>query len=218
MKYLLHLFICCLVINLASCGEQSSTLSLPAGNIEQSDTKYAGTKTQQQNAATMARFEQHLSQWQDAKLDQQRLQAMEQELAALKLLVIELKSMIKDQSVAGALPQDQLAEFKINELLATEPSISYEPAAASRPSFGLQLFSLRDKALLQPTWDKLVKKYPRVLGSLMPVYQATRIDNKIFYRVKGGEYSSAKAATKACTELKMLGGSCIQSNFKGVRF
>lgn len=211
MKKTIYLFVsCCLLLNLSACTASSDRLSLQDRH-EQARAETSLLKNDhRQSAATIARLEQQLSELKNNPPDAGKLAAMEQELIKLKAQVAQLNEIVKNQLM--------FAQNSLETTPKQRKGSAQLPLTQEKPGYAIQFFSLQDKTLLESSWHKLAKKYPQVLQGLMPVYQAIRIKNKIFYRVKAGEFKSAAAAVKACSQLKKLGGSCIQSNYKGVRF
>lgn len=116
--------------------------------------------------------------------------------------------------------QANVAVNTVNTVIDAQKSIApVEPKSASaqelilknnQPTrYALQLAAVTKQEAIEPTWLQLKKTYPKLLDGLVLKSEEVMISNRIYYRVKAGEYSSFNEAQKQCDALRQQGASCI---------
>lgn len=80
---------------------------------------------------------------------------------------------------------------------------------AVKSAFSLQLAAVTNPDKVQTTWEKLQNRYPDVLSDLDYHTEEVTVSNRLYYRVKAGDYSSYDEAKASCNKLAKAGASCI---------
>jgi hypothetical protein len=89
---------------------------------------------------------------------------------------------------------------------AAKPSVPTGPGAAV-----VQLAALKSQAAATTEWDRLVKKYPALLGGREPNIVSAAHDGKSFWRLRVGGFADKKGAGEFCNKLKAVGAQCTLS-------
>ena len=177
--------------------------------------------------AELEKMQAQMDEWEQLKPSLLRLVAIE---AELKELVTQLNDMLKNQ----AIPQDTPAletsdpvkpvknqsafDDKPGQIIeATPKPIVNSPSTAVLP-FAVQLYSLTDKAKLSSTWIDMLRKHPKELGDLVPLYNEVTVNGKLFYRVIAGGFSDQRAARALCDKLKLTQTPCFIAPNTGSAF
>ncbi len=95
----------------------------------------------------------------------------------------------------------------------TTPSIPQPKSMAAKGAlagYKIQLGAYRSPAALEEDWQRLKKRFPKVLGSLRYAMQKADLGSKgLFYRLQAGPLKSADAAKAACKQLIAANQGCF---------
>jgi len=87
---------------------------------------------------------------------------------------------------------------------------SFKATAPAGQGYLVQLSAVRTEQAAKDEWARMVKKNPDVLAGLEPVIQRADLGTKgIFYRVRGGWFTSRAEAKAICDELARRNVGCI---------
>ncbi len=96
---------------------------------------------------------------------------------------------------------------------ATPPKPAEEPQTAAAPPAGayvVQLASLKERAGVEPTWARLQKAFPSLLGNRQLSVQSVDLGSRgTFHRVRAGFFPDRAAADKLCARLKAEKQDCF---------
>lgn len=96
------------------------------------------------------------------------------------------------------------------EPAAAAPTASFKATGSAGKGFLVQLSAVRTEEAAKVEWARFVKKFPDVLGGLEPVILRADLGAKgIYYRVRGGWFSSRADAKAICDELVRRNVGCI---------
>jgi cell division protein FtsN len=107
-----------------------------------------------------------------------------------------------------------IVEAPAPEAAPAAPAVSEPVVAPAAPSakqgYLVQLSAVRTEEAAKAEWSRLVKKFPDVLGGLEPVIVRADLGAKgIYYRVRGGWFSTRAEAKAICDELMGRNVGCI---------
>jgi hypothetical protein len=79
-----------------------------------------------------------------------------------------------------------------------------------RPSYRMQLVSVRTEEAANKEWNRLKKLHSKYLASLPYIVQKVNIENKgIFYRLMAGKFDTFGQAKSVCKKLMSLQQNCV---------
>jgi cell division protein FtsN len=111
------------------------------------------------------------------------------------------------------------------------PALAANPAPAPAPetsdktaqnsdsaNYSLQVASLTELKLLPKKWQEMRNTHPQLLADLTPNFQAIKVNNTTYYRLKIGGFSTMQDANKKCSELQSAGISCLPAKYSESNF
>lgn len=100
-----------------------------------------------------------------------------------------------------------------------EPETSDKTAQNSdSANYSLQVASLTELKLLPKKWQEMRNTHPQLLADLTPNFQAIKVNNTTYYRLKIGGFSTMQDANKKCSELQSAGISCLPAKYSESNF
>lgn len=172
-------------------------------------------------------LENHLAEWKQIKPSLERLMVIEGELRELIIQLnaikhVESQSDERQPTKQQQQQQQQLVFQKTNSTEAATEEVKtksdlinqldkatsiIEPKPIIK--YSLQFLSVKKKDNVKPAWDKLIKKHPQILSSLIPIYEKIDINSTVYYRLKAGTFDSKQVATSMCKQLQLQETTCI---------
>lgn len=114
------------------------------------------------------------------------------------------------EPVAAPTPPAPAPAPKPAPVEASKPQTAFKATAPAGQGYLVQLSAVRTEQAAKDEWARMVKKNPDVLGGLEPVIQRADLGTKgIFYRVRGGWFTSRAEAKAICDELARRNVGCI---------
>lgn len=96
------------------------------------------------------------------------------------------------------------------EPAAAAPKAAFQSTGPAGQGYLVQLSAVRTEEAARSEWARLVQKHPDVLGGLESVILRADLGTKgIFYRVRGGWFTSRAEAKAICDELARRNVGCI---------
>lgn len=112
--------------------------------------------------------------------------------------------------VAIAAPAPKPAPAPTPAPAPAAPKATFKATAPAGQGYLVQLSAVRTEQAAKSEWARMVKKYADVLGALEPVIQRADLGARgIFYRVRGGWFTSRAEAKAICDELARRNVGCI---------
>lgn len=93
-----------------------------------------------------------------------------------------------------------------------------ETANTDSANYSLQVASLTELKLLPKKWQEMQRSHPQLLADLTPNFQAIKVNNTTYYRLKVGGFNTAQDANKKCSELITAGISCLPAKYSESNF
>lgn len=166
--------------------------------IAQSEQAEENKVTQSKLIEKITKLENSQQQWQEVQPSVIRLVAIEQELntliAQLNVIVDEVESK-KEQML-----QSEQAKKAIDKRKNT---------AKEKRHYSLQLITLSDAKTVEQSWLSIKNKQANLLSDQLPLIETIEINNKNYYRIKAGRFSTFDDANKMCKQLKRQKTSCL---------
>lgn len=201
-------------LNISACGTFLSTEK----NEQAALSNLPSSAESVVSKVELEKIRAQMEEWEQLKPSLLRLVAIE---AELKELVVQLNDMLKNQ----AMPQ----EFQFLETSASVNPVKNESTPDNTPDqiieatpkpivnsmspaalpFAVQLYSLTDRSKLSSTWIDMLRKHPKELADLVPLYNEVLVGDKLYYRVVAGGFSDQRAARALCDKLKLTQTPCF---------
>jgi septal ring-binding cell division protein DamX len=189
---------------------QTGCSSVSEGDLsEVTEPQHNKVPVTDEREITKQRYEDHLKEWQEVKESIQRLVVIEAELTEV---ITYLNNLAKTQK-----------QNEQSEVINDQAPIVATPAKVVIPinnglSYSLQLAAVSQKPQVKVAWQELTKKHPAMLMKLEATYEKSTVNNKMYYRIKAGNFADKNDAKELCKQLSALKTPCIVSNYKGTTF
>ena len=125
----------------------------------------------------------------------------------------ELPAPPKVASVAKPAPAKQAAakpEKQSRPVAETKTAVKAAPVMSKTSGWSVQLSSQRSSEQAWNVWNKLAKRYSRLLTRQSPAVVKAEIEGRgIFYRLRVHKIGSRTKAARLCSSLKRRGTSCF---------
>jgi len=90
-------------------------------------------------------------------------------------------------------------------------------AAAARAAGGrdvsVQLAALSSESAAKAEWERLVRRWPKLLGGHRPAFSRIEHGGQTFWRLRTGGFGDMARATMFCEQLRAGGGGCSVADF-----
>lgn len=110
------------------------------------------------------------------------------------------------EAVEETVPEAQSAPEPVKAPTAAPPAASPQSPSGD---FMIQLGAFGSRESAARAWTTLQGKYPSVLGSLAPDYEALKRSSGTLYRLRAGGFADRAGAEAACAKLKAQGQGCF---------
>ena len=197
---------CCLCLSLTAsvlfgCVSKEELAKQEATRIE----KEAQLELQTQLTEKITRLEESSKQWQAVQPGVERLVNIEDELNDL---ITQLNTII----IEAEKPNQRTNKKASQHSPKVTPSIS---SITKEAGYTLQLSSISNVEKVESAWLEIYKKNSSILSAYQPLVETVDIQNKIYYRIKAGNFSSRSAAQNVCEQLKSKNTSCLTNIYTG---
>lgn len=207
---MLKLIKCCLCIALlapmlSGCANKQEIAKQESAKIALSQEQEAQQKSQIELTEKIALLEKSALQWQAVKPSVERLVSIEDELNAL---IEQLNSII-----VQAETDKQTASQKI----ATQPQNIQKDTTVEKVGhfYTLQLSSLSRAEKVESAWTKIYNRNHSILSAHQPIVETININEKVYFRIKTGKFSSKDSARKICKQLEKQETTCLIKPYLG---
>lgn len=206
-----------LILTIVGCSNQPT----PVENLPKLTT---------QQALSIEKIDTHFKEWEKIKPDLYRLVAIENEL---KELILELNGIVeKSDANNNQLNTSNIAPVINSKAIEAPSSILVSPikkitdstindqqlSESNEKLYAIQLYSVSNKELLTSLWMELLDKHHSIFKDLSPSFQEIKVNEKQFYRLKAGRFSTKEEAKKLCDELYAVDVKCYISLGIGKQF
>ncbi len=209
------------VITLAGCSSLPSLSSLPFFGDDEEEVSSESSQSNVPNPLPKnmsavindkkMKYEDHLVEWQQAKLDVNKVASLESQVTMLTAKVETLENTQAKLTM-------QLKTVNRSRAQLTNDSNSTQSSVNEMQGYAIQLFSVPQKSQVQLSWNKAMRKHPSELSGLKRIYEEVTISNRRYYRVKAGVFNSKLKAEQVCSKIISSGSACLATSFKGQSF
>jgi len=197
-----------IVVMLSGC---SSLPDFPSFSFFDDDEEQIPQQSMPSAVSSQERkYEEHLAEWQQAKVNVNKVTNLTVQVNELTAKVNSLES--------NQVKLEQ--ELKLAKKSNTQPA---QYSNGNRPTnhmkgFGVQLFSVSNKSKIESSWDIAMETHPNELSGLQRIYEKVTVNGRIYYRVKAGSFNSMSQAKQLCSKIQSSGSVCIPTLFIGQPF
>lgn len=207
----------CRLFSLVFIGLLTMGCTLPADIISQNEQLKDSPEYVKVTAYELAQFKDAASQWQQSRSGIERLLKLEHKITYL----VEHIDIINRKAIASSKRGDNsqirsLTREKVRKknLFNSKKLAKSTKVINSKKIFALQVASLDSQESIIEEWKHINKKAALLLKSRITTnVERAKVNNKVYYRLKLGEYFDLKSAKADCEVFKFYKVNCFVSNY-----